>query len=108
MIAIQPRTGVALNLKTGLPYVAVAFTVDLGAKRPVFLDAAGTTLPDGVVPLILEPGQNASTARTRESSMIALVVAETPGLAGESVQAHIDRAASATIVATRGVTLASP
>jgi hypothetical protein len=112
MITIQPYTCKTKNLKTGLFLVATQFTIKCGLSNgaitgavPFFYDAMGAALPNGSVPLTLAPNQTAVTAQTTESSMIALVVSETPGLAGESVQEHVDRAGKSVVVQTRGVVL---
>jgi hypothetical protein len=82
-IAIQPKSSPAMNVKTQMPYVAVAFVVTgtlapsglVIRGTPTFLDTSGNPLPVGVLPLVPPIDQSA------ESELIAAAINGCPALA---------------------------
>jgi hypothetical protein len=107
-IAIQPMTSPAKNAKTNAPYVATSFSIYYQSANPFprFFDATGLPLPTGVIPFVPAAGETAAALQAAETTDLAVAITNTPGLANETIQAHVDRACTATIVRTRGVTLA--
>jgi len=111
-IAIQPKASVAKNPRTLQPYVATSFTVDVlisgGAVQrvfPRFLGTDGKALPHGAIAPVVPGGSTPAKAYEVESAALVDAVRSTPGQAGESMEAHAERAATATLVKSRALSL---